>query len=225
MTETGAGQRGASTSAMGDRTDAVRELAPRLIGATLIAIDVQHGFDLEPSGPRNNTEMEANGLRVLSAWRQRGWPIVHVRHDSVMPLSPLRPGQTGNCFKKGFEPVGEEILVTKTVNSAFIGTDLEALLRSRAARRVVMFGISTDMCVSTSARSAANLGFDVTVIGDACHTWGQMSPDGRWLTADEIHIAHLTTLHSEFATVLTTDAVCKAVDNPQVDPLSPDPTA
>lgn len=182
------------------------------VGAALVAIDVQRGFDLEPSGPRNNPAMEGNGQRLLACWRALRWPVIHVRHDSVMPFSPLRPGHLGNAFKAGFEPASGEPIIAKSVNSAFIGTGFEELLWRQSASKLVVFGISTDMCVSTTVRMAANLGFDVIVAGDACHAWGQSTPDGQFLAADDIHRSHLTTLHSEFATVSTTDAICDAAE-------------
>ncbi len=135
-----------------------------------------------------------------------------VRHDSVTPGSPLAPGHPGNAHKPGFEPRAGEPLILKHVNSAFIGTDLEARLRAAQVRQLVVFGISTDMCVSTTVRMAANLGFETAIVGDACHTWGQRAPDGGFLDADLIHRAHLTTLGSEFAEVLDTAGVLRALE-------------
>ncbi|RKH54688.1 cysteine hydrolase family protein [Corallococcus llansteffanensis] len=179
--------------------------------AVLISIDVQQGFDLRPFGPRNNPDMEAHALALLAAWRTARRPVVVVRHDSVHPDSPLAPGTPGNALKRGFEPQPGEPLVTKHVNSAFIGTDLESRLRAAGVRQVVLFGISTDMCVSTTARMAANLGFDLVVVGDACYTWRQPTPDGALLDGETIHRAHLTTLNSEFGRVVRTAQVIEAL--------------
>lgn len=178
--------------------------------AALVAIDVQSGFDTDRWGERNNPDMEANGRVLLAAWRATGRPIVHTRHDSISQSSPLRPGQTGNAFKAGFAPLSGELVVPKTVNSAFIGTDLEAWLRRAGVTQLVLFGIATDMCVSTTARMGANLGFDVIVAGDACHTWGQTAPDGALIDAETMHRANLATLNTEFARVLTTAALAEA---------------
>ncbi|WP_426750261.1 cysteine hydrolase family protein [Myxococcus sp. Y35] len=183
--------------------------------AVLISIDVQRGFDLRPWGPRNNPDMEANALALLAAWRQAGRPVFVVRHDSRNPQSILAPGSPGNPLKPGFEPQPGEPLVTKGVNSAFIGTDLEQRLRAAGIRQVVLFGISTDMCVSTTARMAANLGFDLVVAGDACHTWGQTGPEGQFLDGDTLHHAHLATLHSEFGRVVRTQELLEALGAPR----------
>jgi nicotinamidase-related amidase len=180
--------------------------------AALLSIDVQQGFDLQPFGPRNNPDMETNGLALLQAWRQAGRPVYVVRHDSRVPGSPFTPGTPGNALKKGFEPQAGEPLVTKSVNSAFIGTDLEARLRAAGVRQVVLFGISTDMCVSTTARMAANLGFELVVVGDACHTWSQRTPEGELLDGELLHRAHLATLHSEFGRVVRTAELLRALE-------------
>jgi nicotinamidase-related amidase len=179
--------------------------------AALISIDVQQGFDHPSWGPRNNPHMEANGLQLLAAWRQVGRPRVIVRNDSPSPTSLLRPGQPGNALKPGFEPLPGEPLLVKTVNSAFLGTDLEARLREAGVRQVVLFGIATDMCVSTTARMAANLGFDLVVVGDACHTWAQRAPDGTLFDADTMHRVHLATLATEFGRVVDTAEVLRAL--------------
>jgi nicotinamidase-related amidase len=183
--------------------------------AALIAIDVQRGFECAGWwGRRNNPDMEANGRALLAAWRATGRPLVHARHDSRTPGSPLAPGQPGNDFKAGFEPLPGERVVPKTVNSAFIGTDLESWLRRAGITQLVLFGIATDMCVSTTARMAANLGFDVLVAADACHTWNQSGHDGRWIEAELIHRANLATLHNEFARVVTTASLLESAQQP-----------
>jgi len=178
------------------------------IRTALIPIDVQQAFDLPAS---SNPAMEANGLRLLSAWRRTGLPLIHVRHDSVKPGSPFLPGLPGNASRAGFAPQGGEPLVTKSVNAAFIGTDLDLRLRRLGVTQVVLFGLTTDMCVSTSARVAANLGYRTVVVGDATACFDLVDADGQAHRAVDLHRAHLATLHAEFATVATTDAVVSAL--------------
>src|SRR3546814_15438851 len=102
--------------------------------------------------------MGAQGLRLLAAWRGAGRPVIHVKHNSTAPGSTLGPGQPGNDFKPGFEPLAGEALIEKTVNTAFIGTGLEAELRARGLDRIVAFGITTDLCVSTTERVGGTTG-------------------------------------------------------------------
>ena len=181
--------------------------AAALVSAALIPIDVQRGFDLPPWGARNNPAMEGNGRRLLAAWRETGRPLIHVRHDSVLPDSTLHPSHPGNGFRDGFEPLPDEPLVTKSVNAAFIGTDLDLRLRRLGVDTVVLFGISTDMCVSTTARVAANLGYRVLVVADACFCFDLVDTEGHRIDADAVSRAHLATLHAEFAEVLDTRAL------------------
>ena len=172
--------------------------------AVLLPIDMQQAFD-GPGWPRRwNAEVDSNGLALLEAWRSAGRPIVHVRHDSVQPGSTLAPGAPGNAFRPGFGTRGDEALVTKSVNSAFIGTDLHLRLKRLGAKHVVAFGISTDMCVSTTVRTGANLGWDMILVPDACDCFDL--PDGQsgTIPAEEIQRAHVATLAFEFCRTLST---------------------
>jgi nicotinamidase-related amidase len=180
--------------------------------AVLLLIDVQQGFDLEPAywGPRNNPDAEVVMGRLLQAWRRAGWPVVHVRHHSVLPRSPLRPGQPGVEFKPEVKPVPGEPVLTKSVNSAFIGTDLEPLLRKEGHRVLVMAGLTTDHCVSTTARMAGNLGFPTFVVRDATATFDRTF-DGRLFPAQQMHDAALASLHDEFAQVVGSGEVLEAL--------------
>lgn len=177
---------------------------------TLILIDVQQGFDDPVWGERNNPQAEANLLRVLAVWRERQWPVIHVQHTSVEPNSPLRPDRPGVAFKPGFEPRPGEAVFQKTVNSAFIGTGLETYLRQHRLNDLVIDGLTTDHCISTSTRMAGNLGFTVSVLADGTATFDRSGFDGRRYAADEIHRLALVSLHGEFATVQTVDDVCHA---------------
>lgn len=152
----------------------------------------------------------ANIARLLEAWRRVGHPIVHVRHHSTDPQSPLHPGQPGAAFKPEAEPGPGEPVYTKSVNSAFIGTTLDADLRARGIGKLVIAGITTDHCVSTTVRMAGNLGFHVWVAADACATFERRDHTGQTLTADAIHQGALASLHGEFATVADTDVLIAA---------------
>ena len=179
-------------------------------GDALLVIDMQQGFADRRWGRRNNPGAEARGLLVLDHWRRMKRPVVIVRHDSTAPASPLRADQPGNALISGFEPLAGETLIAKTVNSAFIGTPLEDRLRAAGITAVTVFGLTTDQCVSTTARMAANLGFKVTIVGDACACFDQTGTDGMQVSADLLHLAHLTTLNTEFGRVVTTDLVLRS---------------
>lgn len=144
-------------------------------------------------------------MRLLGYWRDCRRQIVHVRHDSREASSPLTRGQPGNGFKPGFEPSDGEWLVAKSCHSAFIGTDLALRLRSAGLQSVTVFGLTTDQCVSTTARMASDFGFETTVAEDACACFEQTSFDGVTVPAESIHLAHTTTLNTDFARVVRVD--------------------
>ena len=171
----------------------------------LIIIDVQEGLDDPRLGQRNNPAAERNMARLLARWRERGRPIFHVQHMSTEPGSPLRPELPGNAIKGIVAPLGAEPVIQKQVNSAFIGTDLEARLRAAGIESLVIVGLTTDHCVSSSVRMADNLGFRAAVIADATAAHEHRSYDGQHYSAETVHNVALANLNGEFAAVLTTD--------------------
>ena len=172
--------------------------------AVLLPIDMQRAFDAPPWPRRWNDQVDANGLALLDAWRGAGRPIIHVRHDSVQPGSSLAPGSAGNAFRPGFEPRAGEPLLTKSVNSAFIGTDLDLRLKRLGAKHVVTFGISTDMCVSTTVRTGANMGWDMILVPDASDCFDLPDGDGGTIPAIDVQRVHVATLAFEFCRTVPT---------------------
>ena len=181
--------------------------------AALILIDIQQGFDdLKYWGPRNNPAAEANAAKLLAAWRASGRPLFHVQHLSTTPGSPLRPGQPGCEFKSAVRPQPSEPVIGKQVNSAFIGTDLEARLREGGIDTLVIAGLTTAHCVSTTTRMAGNLGFRTLLAADACATNAQTGYDGRPHDAETVHALALASLHGEFAEVADTAVLLRNLE-------------
>jgi nicotinamidase-related amidase len=170
----------------------------------LIVVDVQRGFAGASWGRRDNPACEANVARLVAHWRAQRWPLVLVRHDSITPGSPLAPGTAGNALLAEVDGP-HDLLVTKSVNSSFHGTpDLDAWLRGRGVAAIAVCGITTNHCCETTARVGGNLGYDVTFVLDATHTFDRTGPDGTLVTAEELARVTATNLHGEFATVVTT---------------------
>jgi nicotinamidase-related amidase len=184
--------------------------------AALLVIDVQKGLDGPRLGARNNPDAEQRIADLLAAWRATGRPVIHVQHMSLEPNSPLREGLPGNAIKDEAMPIDGEPLFRKNVNSAFIGTDLEEHLRTNAIDSLVMVGLTTDHCISSTARMAGNLGFNVTVVEDATATHERHGADGTHYSADLMHGAALASLHGEFATVRSAHDILSAVGTAEV---------
>ena len=179
--------------------------------AALIIIDVQKGFDDPKWGVRNNPDAEKRIAALLAAWRRTGRPVFHVQHLSNSEGSPLNPRNAGCEIKEIVRPLENERVFQKRVNSAFIGTQLENSLRQSGIRTTVMVGLTTPHCVSTSARMAANLGFEVYVASDAIAAFELAGPEGKRYSAEEVHSISLATLHEEFATVVDSKVLLDSV--------------
>jgi nicotinamidase-related amidase len=182
--------------------------------SALLLIDMQQGFDEPRWGTRNNLNAEQRIASLLAAWRQAKWPVIHVQHMSQESDSPLRPDVPGNAFKPETAPRDGEPVFQKAVNSAFIGTTLEAHLRREAIHSLVIVGLTTDHCVSTTARMAGNLGFKVVIVEDATATFDRTGPDGVRYSADQMHRTALASLNGEFATVQATGVVLAQLPTP-----------
>ncbi|MGW0873986.1 cysteine hydrolase family protein [Streptomyces sp. NPDC002740] len=186
--------------------------------AALVVVDVQKGFEeLDFWGARNNPGADDNIAALIDVWQGTGRPVVFVRHDSVKPGSPLRLGYEGNDFKEYVEErrgkgSGAELFLTKTVNSAFLGTpDLGAWLTAEGVSQIVVAGIQTNMCAETTARMGGNLGYDVLFAYDATYTFDLEGPFGWRRSADEIAQASAVSLHGGgFARVVTTEELVGA---------------
>ena len=173
----------------------------------LILIDIQKGFDnIEYwGGQRNNPGAEENARELLLLWREHHLPVFHIQHCSSNPSSLLHETNIGNEFKDLVKPIDNEPVIKKNVNSAFIGTDLKEQLDNAKITKLVIVGLTTDHCVSTTTRMAGNYGFDVFLVADATATFNKKGLDGQNYSAELIHQTALASLNEEFAKVVTTD--------------------
>lgn len=170
----------------------------------LILIDVQKGFLNGKWGQRNNPQAEEQMLAVLERFRKTNQTVIHICHKSQVPESSFY-SEEGRAFMDGFEPLTGEAVFEKRVNSAFIGTDLEAYLRENDITHIVIAGLTLPHCVSTTTRMAANLGFDVVLLSDATATFELPGFSGELIAADLLHQINLASLNEEFAKVMSTE--------------------
>jgi nicotinamidase-related amidase len=181
----------------------------------LIVIDVQRAFDeWEAAGKRrNNPEALARIVELLAAFRAGKTPVFHIRHKSMRPNSSFAPGSPGYPVKDEAREIEGEPVIVKRVNSAFIGTDLEARLRAAGITRLVICGATTNHCVETTTRMAGNLGFDARLVRDATWTFDRVGPDGDAHSAEDIHAMTLANLNGEFARIVSAADVIAGLGN------------
>lgn len=169
----------------------------------LLIIDVQKYFDDPVLGRRNNPDAEQKMAQLLAVWRESNRPVIHIKHIS----KPSLTDHPGREIKEVVAPLPGEPVFIKNVNSAFIGTNLEVFLRESEIETLVIVGLTTDHCVSTTTRMAKNLGFHPFIVSDATATFDRISFDGKLYVAEEIHHLALVSLSDEFATVVNTESV------------------
>jgi nicotinamidase-related amidase len=175
----------------------------------LIVIDMQKGFEeIAARGlHRNNPDAEEAVESLLGLFRERGGRIIHIRHASTDPNSVFRPDRPGFAVMDCARERPGEAVVVKSVNSAFIGTDLEGMLRRIGVDTVLIVGATTNHCVETTTRTAGNLGFRTLLVRDAAFTFERTGPDGDRHMAEDIHAMSLSNLNGEFAEIVRTDEV------------------
>lgn len=171
----------------------------------LVVIDVQMGLnDSGYWGERNNPSCESNIGELLEAWRKQSWPVVFVKHNSTDERSPLHKSHPGNALK----PVMEgkpDMLVEKSTYSAFFGTpDLHTWLQEEGITSIAICGIQTNMCCESTARMAADLGYEVLFIIDATHTFDITPTDSQGIRARDVARTTQLQLDGNFARVVHT---------------------
>jgi len=182
----------------------------------LLIIDVQQAIDYpewSKYGKRNNLNAEENMSAILKIWRQSGRQVIHVKHESIEVNSTYRPGYIGCEFKECVSPLDGELIIIKHVNSAFIGTNLEAILIKANTSHLVVFGVITNNSVEATVRMAGNLGFNTYLVEDATFTFAKPDYRGHIRTAEEVHAMSLANLANEYCKVVCTHELIKRIED------------
>ncbi len=169
-------------------------------GEALVIVDIQNFYFAGGALPlTGGVEAAKQARRVLDLFRERHLPIIHVRH---LPAS----AQDGDAYRIRPEvtPMPGETVIVKHYANSFRDTSLLDELRKAGVTRLVICGMQTQMCVEATARAAADLGFEVIVVADACAT-RPLEYGGITVPADHVHAAALATLKGTYATVVTAD--------------------
>lgn len=178
----------------------------------LILIDIQNDYFDGGLKPLDGMQAAAaNAARLLQGFRAQHWPIFHIRHIAGSSEAPFfRPGTEGSEFHRSVQPGPDEVVFTKHRPNAFLGTGLEDALRKAGITHVTLCGAMSQMCVDASARAAADLGFGVTVVEDACAA-ASVSFGGVSVPAPQVHAAIMAPLAASYGKVLGTEAVLAGI--------------
>lgn len=172
----------------------------------LVLIDFQNDYFQGGAYPLVGTSQAAVAAsRVLTAFRERGNTVVHVRHASTeADATFFVPGTHGAEINAALRPLDSETVVTKTNINAFLGTGLQDILDAAGTREVVAVGAMSHMCVDAFVRAAADFGYQVTVLHDAVAT-RDLDFDGRQVLAQDVQAAFMSALAFAYARVIATE--------------------
>ncbi len=178
----------------------------------LLIVDIQNdyfpGGRMELVGSR---EAAAEAARLLSAVRAKGAPVIHVQHVSLRPGATFfLPDTEGVKIHESVAPAAGETVIEKHFPNAFRETPLLDHLKKAGIDRLVIAGMMTHMCVDTTTRAAADLGFQCTLAQDACAT-RDLAFGGEKVAAKDVHTAYLAGLNGAFAKVLPAKQVAAEI--------------
>lgn len=172
----------------------------------LLVIDVQMALahDDAAGAERSCPQAEENITKLMTHFRKKGDPVIHIHHHGLDRDDPFHPEATGSAVQPFAAPADGEAVYIKNGSSCFIGTSLEKDLTDAGITRLITCGATANHCVETATRMASNLGFDTYYAADAVWAYSASGPDGKTHSAETIHSTSLANLQGEFATVLPT---------------------
>ena len=172
----------------------------------LILVDIQN--DYFPGGKMALTGMDkaaAEAGKLLSFFRQKKWPTIHIQHISGHEGATFfLPDTRGAELHSSIEPLPGEILIQKNFPNSFRGTDLQGALKDAGVDQVVICGAMSHMCIDATTRAAADMGFECVVVQDACAT-RDLEFQGKTVSAQDVHGAFMAALGSAYARVTNRD--------------------
>ncbi|MDK9704301.1 MAG: cysteine hydrolase [Sulfuritalea sp.] len=179
------------------------------MSTALLIIDIQN--DYFPGGAMELTgsvEAGAQAGKLLDAFRKKALPVIHVQHLSTRPGAPFFvPGTQGVEIHPCVSPRKAETIIQKNFPNSFRETSLLQHLRDRQITRLVVAGMMTQMCVDSTVRAAADLGFECLLAHDACAT-RPLSFGGATVPAENVQTAFLAALNGLFAKLKSADELC-----------------
>ncbi|KQB51836.1 Isochorismatase [Pseudomonas endophytica] len=176
----------------------------------LVVVDLQNEY--LPSGKLPLTGIDAavaNAGQVISHARDTGIPVFHVRHESDENGPIFAKGSTGADIQAAVAPKDDEPVIVKKHINAFRETDLKQQLDAAGVQEIVVIGAMSHMCIDAVVRAAADMGYPVTVLDDACATL-DLTFRGVTVPAAQTHAALMAAFEFGYATVRSVDEYLSA---------------
>lgn len=173
----------------------------------LIIIDIQNDYFPGGKWPLvGQTEAAEKAARILAAARAAGDAVIHIRHEINRPNAPFfEPGSDGAAIHSSVQPLPGETVIVKNFANSFRETGLKAILDEGHITDLTILGSMTQNCVESTVRAAADFGYTVTVIHDACATL-DLSFNGETIPAAQVQAAYMAALGFAFGKVVAADA-------------------
>ena len=171
----------------------------------LLVVDIQN--DYFPGGKMELSEMKSvagNAKSLISFFRKNNRKVVFIQHLAVKPTAGFFiEGTFGAEIHESIRPVEDETVIIKNYPNSFRNTNLHQYLQMFQVSDLVICGAMTHMCIDTTTRAAADLGYSCTLIFDACATRDLVFNDQKVMAAD-VQLAYMAALNGTFATILST---------------------
>lgn len=171
----------------------------------LIVIDLQNDYATGGAMALKGIEKAvSNAASIIADARKNGVPVIHIQHVFANGEAPFfKPDTYGTEFQKEVVPAAGEDVVVKNHVNAFLKTDLQKILTQRGVTDITIVGAMSHMCVDACTRAAADFGYAVTVVHDACATL-DLEFNGVTVPADQVHAAFMAALAFAYARTVST---------------------
>ncbi|HDQ4574559.1 cysteine hydrolase family protein [Pseudomonas aeruginosa] len=171
----------------------------------VVVIDLQNEYLPTGKLPLSGIESAvANAAKVIADARAKDIPVIHVRHEFAHGEMPVFvPGSDGVQIQTAVAPQPGEPVVLKNYPNSFRETNLKQLLDERSVEKLVVVGAMSHMCVDAGVRAAADMGYAVNVIHDACATL-DLDFNGVQVPAAQVHAVMMAALGFAYASLAST---------------------
>lgn len=181
------------------------------MNTALIIVDIQNDYFKNGAMELVNPDKAAsNARKVLDWFRENNEDnIFHVQHIAASPeLGFFLPDTEGAEIHNSVQPLENENIIVKNFPNSFLQTDLENKLRAKNIDKVIVVGMMTHMCIDATVRAAVDLGFETTLLEDACAT-RELPYQDKVVPAEQVHYAFISALDSMYASVISTENFLK----------------